>query len=290
MIELPLRIESCANKRRAWDEAELAELRAAYVNAEGPVDLAGLAERLGRDKANVCRKARALGLTNQSRAKVEQRKPTRKHSTEAEARAAIGEATRARIAAQGHPRGAAGMRHSPEALAEISRKSRASWRDPTSGHHSEGRRQKASDRLVERIVAGEMRQGYTRSRGGRRDDLGGIYFRSAWEANYARYLNLLMAKGEILGWAFEPKTFTFERIKRGTRAYTPDFRIDLAGGGHEWHEVKGWMDAKSKTRLARMARYFPDERVVVVDAKWFKAANKTLAGLIPGWERGTVHA
>jgi len=145
--------------------------------------------------------------------------------------------------------------------------------------------------MLRRIVDGKMNTGgYSRTRGGKRDDLGGLYFRSAWEANYARYLNFLVSKGEIVGWAFEPRTFEFEKIKRGTRAYTPDFRVDLVGGGHEWHEVKGWMDEKSKTRLARFARYFPAEKLIVIDQAWFKSASKTIARMLPNWEGGTVHA
>lgn len=272
-----------------WTDREIGRLVAVYVDPSRPVDLDGLAKDLGRDKANVCRKARSLGLTNQRRAKVEQRKPTRKHATPEEARAAIGAATKARIAAKGHPRGALGLTHTPEAKAAIGARSRASWRDPKAGHHSPERKQAASDRMVERIVSGEMRAGHTRCRGGKRADLGDTYFRSAWEANYARYLNMLIRQGEIAGWEYEPKTFTFDHIKRGTRAYTPDFRVDMIGGGHVWHEVKGWMDAKSKTRLARFARCYPDEKLVVVDGKWFRSANKTLPGLIPEWERGTVH-
>lgn len=163
------------------------------------------------------------------------------------------------------------------------------WRDQNSGINSESARQQRSDNLLKRIAAGEMRQGYSRTRGGKRDDLEGMYFRSAWEANYARYLNFLLAKGDIAGWEFECKTFIFEKIKRGTRAYTPDFRVLFHDGRHEWHEVKGWMDAKSKTRLDRMARYFPEERIIVIDGKWFKAANRTLPAIIKGWERGTVH-
>lgn len=290
MIELPLRIESVANKRRAWSEAEVAALRALYAFSDGPINLEGFAASLGRDKANVCRKARTLGLTNQRRRKVEERKPTRKHASDEAARAAIGAATRARFAAGGHPRGATGLKHTIETRAAISEKSKAAWRDPDSGHHSEARRQQASDRMHARNLRREVDEPYSRTRGGKRADLGGVYFRSAWEANYARFLNMLVAKGEIAGWAFEPKTFTFDHIKRGSRSYTPDFRVDLNGGGHEWHEVKGWMDAKSKTKLARMGRCYPSERVIVIDAKWFRSANKTLASLIPGWERGTVRS
>lgn len=277
-------------KECAWSDAEVAALIAAYADLTRPVALKALAEKLGRGKANVCRKARALGLTNHRRPKVEQRKTTKKYATLAEAHAAVGAATKARIAAKGHPRGAAGIKHSPEALRAISEKSRQSWADPNSGHHSDSRKQSASDRMIERVANGEMRSGHTRCRGGKREDIGDTYFRSAWEANYARYLNLLKTNGEILDWAYEPKTFTFDHIKRGTRAYTPDFRVDLVGGGHVWHEVKGWMDAKSKTRLARFARCYPAEKLIVVDSKWFRSANKTLGALIPNWEKGTVHA
>lgn len=183
------------------------------------------------------------------------------------------------------------MKHTEETRAVLSERSKAMWRNPESKINSQESAQKRSDLMLRRIVDGKMNAGgYSRTRGGKRDDLGGLYFRSAWEANYARYLNFLVSKGEIAGWAFEPKTFEFEKIKRGTRAYTPDFRVDLVGGGHEWHEVKGWMDDKSKTRLARFARYFPAEKLIVIDQSWFKSASKTIARMLPNWEGGTVHA
>lgn len=121
--------------------------------------------------------------------------------------------------------------------------------------------------------------------GGKREDLGGRYFRSTWEANYARYLNFLLDHGDLLGWEYEPKTFRFPGIERGAFEYRPDFLVKKQTGA-EWHEVKGWMDPKSKTRLKRMAKYFPAEKVVVIDATWFRRANDQLAALIPGWERG----
>ena len=281
---------SAPNGGVMWSDEEIHALRAMYSNQSGPIDLAGFAASLGRDKANVCRKARSLGLTNQKRPRAEKTAPPkRKYQTIEEARAAIGTATRKRFAENGHPRGAQGMKHSAEAKARMSAASKAVWADKDSKLNRPEYRQFLSDRIHALQAAGVMRSGYSRSRGGKRDDLGGMYFRSAWEANYARYLNFLIGKGEIASWEFEPQTFVFEKIKRGTRAYTPDFKVVLNCGAHEWHEVKGWMDAKSKTRLARFARYYPDEKLVVVDAKWFRSANKTLANLIPGWEKGTVH-
>lgn len=276
-----------------WSQAELDALRAAYAcGSEAPVGLAALAERLGRNKANVCRKAREHGLTNIRRAKtLNPASKARMFECEEQRRAYQSAVTKERHAKNGHPRGALGMKHSQETKALLSKLTSAMWQDPGSKFNSPESAQRRSDLMVRRIVNGQMNSGgYSRSRGGKRDDLGGVYFRSAWEANYARYLNFLVAKGEILGWEFEPKTFEFTKIKRGTRAYTPDFRVDLVGGGHEWHEVKGWMDHKSKTRIARFARYFPSEKLVVVDQSWFRSAAKTIARMIPNWEMGTVHA
>lgn len=124
----------------------------------------------------------------------------------------------------------------------------------------------------------------TSSRGGRREDLGGLYVRSAWEANYARYLNWLQMQGEIRGWEFEPDTFEFHRIKRGTRFYTPDFKVTNKDGSVEYHEVKGWMDPASKTKLARMARYYPEVKIILIDGPVYRTLTKQLRGLIPTWE------
>jgi hypothetical protein len=125
---------------------------------------------------------------------------------------------------------------------------------------------------------------YSSARRGRRADLGGIFFRSAWEANYARYLNYMLQQHLIQSWAYEPRTFWFERIRRGTRSYLPDFRVIPIVGEEYFVEIKGWMDAKSKTRLVRMAKYYPNIDLRVVDAKGYRAIEKLLGHVIPGWE------
>lgn len=125
-----------------------------------------------------------------------------------------------------------------------------------------------------------------RSKGGKRADLGNQYFRSIWEANYARYLNWLIKQGVIKAWEYEPETFEFHRIRRGNRFYTPDFRITNNDGSQEYHEVKGYMDASSRTKLARMARYYPALKIVLIDAEAYAAIAAQVKGLIPGWECG----
>lgn len=140
-------------------------------------------------------------------------------------------------------------------------------------------RTRTSRRCVERLQKKPMAFSRKLNRGiaGRRDDLGGQYFRSRYEANYARFLNFAKEP-----WTYEKKTFWFLNIKRGVRSYTPDFFLP---NKNEFHEVKGWMDAKSKTKLKRMAKYYPEIKIVIVDGLWFKAANKRgLCRIVPGWE------
>ena len=121
------------------------------------------------------------------------------------------------------------------------------------------------------------------SSGGIRSDLG-IFVRSSWEANYARYLTFLVGLGEIQGWEYEPETFEFERIKRGTRYYTPDFKVTNLDGSVEYHEVKGWLDPKSNTKLKRMARYHPDITIILIDKEAYYAIRRECKNLVPNWE------
>lgn len=113
-----------------------------------------------------------------------------------------------------------------------------------------------------------------------------VFFRSSWEANYGRYLEFLKNKGQITEWEHEPETFWFHSIKRGVRSYLPDFRVTTNDGSVEYHEVKGWMDKRSATKIKRMAKYYPDTKLVVRDAKWFKCNTTILKNIIPCWEAG----
>lgn len=96
-----------------------------------------------------------------------------------------------------------------------------------------------------------------------------IYFRSRWEYLYALYLQWQKEQRLILDWQHEPKTFWFEEIKRGIRSYLPDFSVVTAQGDTIWYEVKGFMDPRSKTKLARFKRYYPKEKIVVIGKEWF---------------------
>jgi hypothetical protein len=112
-----------------------------------------------------------------------------------------------------------------------------------------------------------------------------IFFRSRWEYNYAVYLEYLLTQKQIQGWEHEPGEFWFEKIRRGVRSYKPDFKIRFNDGKIEYHEVKGWMDSRSKTALKRMRIYHPEITMRVIDSKWFKSNGPKLCWL-PGWESG----
>lgn len=258
-----------------FSEADLLRVRAAYDEAAGgPVDLSSLAAALGRSKTVVARTAGQLGLTNPGRAKAPE------HIV------SLGLARDARFASSGHPRGFAGGVHSEEARVRIGQQSRDAWLVSKTfgiGHMAPDAIQKKSDLMVARNAMAKSENSYSRCKGGRRTDVGTMYFRSAWEANYGRYLNWLLARGEIDAWEYEPTTFWFEAIKRGVRSYKPDFLISEKGRSY-YVEVKGWMDAKSKTKLQRMKKYHPSVEVRLVGEKQYNAIARSVARLIPNWE------
>ena len=108
-------------------------------------------------------------------------------------------------------------------------------------------------------------------------------YKSAWEANVACYFEYLKSKEEIRDWEYEPITFWFEKIKRGTRSYKPDFKIIRPDCSIYYVEVKGWMDSKSKTKLNRMRIYYPDIEMVLIDSKKYAEISKNYRNLVPNW-------
>ncbi len=123
------------------------------------------------------------------------------------------------------------------------------------------------------------------SKPGKSTDLGETYFRSGWERNYARYLNFLMKQKIIYKWEFEPDTFWFNEIKRGVCSYLPDFKVWESRNSKPYYvEVKGFMDSKSKTKIKRMAKYYPDVELSVVGKKEYNEIKVKLSKLIPNWE------
>jgi hypothetical protein len=122
----------------------------------------------------------------------------------------------------------------------------------------------------------------------------GIRFRSKSEANYAAYLQWLVDLGQIALYLYEPVVYWFSPgsrgavaqglagVRRGVTSYKPDFLV-RSTAGVEYHEVKGYLDPRSKTALARMARYYPEVKVVLIDSKQMRTLGRQVAGIVPGW-------
>lgn len=117
-------------------------------------------------------------------------------------------------------------------------------------------------------------------------------FKSKAEWRYSLYLEFLRKNGDILEWYYEPQVFSWLNQRGNTVEYKPDFKVIEKTGKdpsgliecrRSYHEVKGFMDARSKAKLKGFAKHYPTEKLVLIDSAWFKRNTKKLKGLVPGW-------
>lgn len=245
---------------------------AGFNRGDGILD--ALCLELKRSKQTICKKAKMLGITNSKRgldrslAKIN------------------GEKARVRIASKGHPKGMLNKKHSPQTRAKFSVKQKKRWAamDP---QLRADRVIKQTQRLVEsrsknfNIKRGSWKASW-RTIGERH-----IFFRSAWEANYARYLEHQKKTGQILDWQYEPRRFWFHKVLNSTASYKPDFLVHENADTKFWVEVKGYFDERSKRNLKLFREFYPDEKIILVSSSWFKENQTKLQSIIPEWEAST---
>jgi hypothetical protein len=230
-----------------------------------------LANEMGRTTQFLCRKADKLGLTDLYRKKSEikgyvPRKPDWVNNP--------------------HPKGMKNKKHTQKTKDIISI---TSTKNAAIINSNEEKRYAITKKMMDTkfkngtFVTSRQKQTWKagwREIGGKRK-----YFRSRWEANYARYLEFLKTNNQIIEWEHEPRVFWFNGIKRGCVSYLPDYSVTLNNKTVEYHEVKGWMDDRSKTKIKRMGIYFPEVTLKIIDAKWFKQFKATHSHkLIKDWE------
>lgn len=265
-----------------WTDEEVAYLKENYKS----YNLQEIALHIGREKGCVCKKAKDLGIERNHR-KLENpvgKIPWRiryahlKKSPE-ELFKIRSERTKKVWAEHEHPRGMLGKKHSDEFKDEMSERVLRYWENITEEQLDKRRLKQRATKIVNGTLAPPVYKNnpYSRTKGGKREDLNNTFFRSAWEANIARYFNFVGIK-----WQFEPKTFIFDTIRKGSVSYTPDFYLPEED---RWVEVKGWMDQKSITKLKRFKKYYPEEysKLEIIGAEEYKAYQK-YARLIPNWE------
>lgn len=274
-----------------WTADELERLATLYRRGvlHGDLRLKRFAKSVGRLKSNVCRKARELGLTRQRRPRAASpRLPLRMFESVEERRAHSAAAVSAAFRRNGHPRGALGLKHTEAARRLMGEASKRAAKARTPEQWTV-RSAKICATRIARYGTGNPAtltptSMYSRARRGKRADLDGQFFRSSWEANYARYLRYLRERGQIASWAYEPKRFVFPGVTSGALTYLPDFEVVDCHGDASYHEVKGWMDPRSKDRLSRMAEFYPNVRVVVIGVQQYRAIALAVSRQIPEWE------
>ncbi len=163
----------------------------------------------------------------------------------------------------------------PEINAKI-RKSRSPMTIENRIKHSNA----LAGRLPKNMMFGSNGRYPNVQRGDYENSKGTMYFRSKWEANYALFLDFLVKQGEIKSWEYEVDVFIFEEIKFGTRSYRPDFKVFNHDDSFEYHEVKGYMDSKSKTKLRRMEKYYPEVKIVLIDSKYYGDLKKKMGKIL----------
>lgn len=258
-----------AKKINTFTEEDYDRLHGIYKDYANAGRLNELAVLFGRTKHFICRKAKEIGLTNIKRGKpyIADKTSIRMKKWHSE---------------NEHPRGALGMIHTQETKEILSTKSKSMWaKMPDSKRDEYSKRASINGRKTSPI----NREGASWKAGWR--EIGGKrkYFRSRWEANYARYLEWLKINGEIIDWLHEPTTFWFIGIKRGCMSYLPDFEVTEMNGDIVYHEVKGWMDDRSKTKIQRMGKYHPNIKLIIIDKKVYMDIKNKISRLIDEWEK-----
>lgn len=157
------------------------------------------------------------------------------------------------------------------------------WKD-IEAHLARGGTINGGQKTLPIILQEEKQQKKKKYNIGKREDLGGKFFRSSWEANVARYLNLLKSWGKIFDWEYEVDEFEFP-VKRGRgKTYRPDFKVWLTKDTFEYWEVKGQMDSVSATKLKRMQKHYPQYRIILYDSRRYMSEIYPIRKMISGWE------
>jgi len=110
-----------------------------------------------------------------------------------------------------------------------------------------------------------------RAKAGIRSDLGSHYFYSRWEANYARFLNLLGTK-----WIFQPKTF-----KLKNQNYTPDFYLPQED---TYVEIKNFLSDYSAKRDREFRELYPKLKLQLILKHDYLKLQDKFASKIKTWE------
>jgi hypothetical protein len=278
-----------------WTDLDKERLKAYYQNTPPELfQIAEIAKELDRTCDAISLMAGTLGVAHAFKDRPPLKKEARQriasknkiHWSDHKLRKAASESKKEWFRKNPHPRGFLGKTHSVAARETISKKSSA-WQQSMTA--------KERKRIAANRQAKTVSNGNTLAWRGKRGswkaqwvEIDGKRFfaRSQWEVDYACFLEWQKRNGLISVWEYEPSVFWFP-VKKGTTNYTPDFRIVFSDGKIEFHEVKGWMDSRSKTKINRMRIHHPEITLRVISADWFRD-NKSMLPLFRRVLEGSV--
>lgn len=180
-----------------------------------------------------------------------------------------------------HPKGMLGKHHSEETKKQMSKSHIELAASMTYDEKHEIAMKALKTKKKKGTTNNTTSNAYSRTKGGKRKDLNNQYFRSSWEANIARILNY-----EDIEWNYECQRFYFEDESDHVLSYQPDFYLPQF---HKWIEVKGWMDEKSKIRLEKFKKEYPEENenLIIIDKEFYNSLSDEFKYVVWYWEDGS---
>jgi hypothetical protein len=249
------------NKMRKMTIRELSQIKEVYESGiiRGDGKLEKLSQEINRTIPFISRFAREMGLTTYSR----------KHTNKL--REMQAKNMKLFYKTHTHPKGFLNHTHNKQAREKIAYSSVLKWMSITKKEHL-ARVMKARKTTMER--GSEMHSAGDSKKSWKAQWLQVgphyHYFRSSWEIIYAQYLQEKWDNEEIRYWEPEESTFWFEDSSSNVRSYKPDFTVYENDYSESFHEVKGYMDDRSKKCLELMAKEYPNIKLIVIDSKRFK--------------------
>lgn len=243
---------------QSFTDKEIIRIKEVYNSGivRGDRKLKDLSIELNRTVPLISRQAGKLGLTSYNR------------SCNDEIKNNISIRSKEFIKSNGHPKGFQNHKHSKISLNLISTASKKSWSQVTEKDLLNRERKSHETRVKNGTIITNRQKTTWKQQwatiGGKK-----YFFRSQWEVNYAIYLEFLKSNNNIKDWLYEIDTFWFETIKRGVRSFRPDFKVFELNDKIIYHEVKGWMDSRSKTTLRRFKKYYPKLKLILIQKEQY---------------------
>lgn len=115
---------------------------------------------------------------------------------------------------------------------------------------------------------------------------------SNYEYDYALYLDHIYRSSEIAGWVRNRTPFYFTepvlipgKKRHYQRFYIPDFLVFNLDGTYEIHEVKGWMNDRSRAIIDQFKKDFPTLIYKIIEKDDILALQSEFADKLWGWAK-----